>query len=150
MNRWSEVAVTGMGSLYPQAGVMSAGGGRVLSGGRSSGAAALNDAGWVIGSAESPGSASYGILFDCCALPFFPAAINNALQIVGQGSIWQDSVTASLTALVLDSTWQVSGASAINERGQIAAYGVNTATGLRGAIRLDPVASVGSAAARRR
>jgi len=152
MNRWGEVAVTGMGSFgYPQAGVMNAGGGRVLSEGRSSGAAALNDAGWVVGSAESPGFPSYGVLFNCCVVPFYPAAINNSLQIVGGGSIWQDSVTASLTALVLDSTWQVSGASAINERGQIAAYGVNTVTGARGAIRLDPVAPApGPAAARRR
>jgi hypothetical protein len=51
---------------------------------------------------------------------------------------------------VLDSGWTVSNATAVNERGQIAAYGVNSTTGARGAIRLDPVAPTVTAAAERR
>ncbi len=66
------------------------------------------------------------------------------------GELWQDSASASLSSLITDSTWQISNAVAINERGQIAAYGINTSTGQRGVIRLDPVAAATGSPARRR
>jgi hypothetical protein len=120
-------------------------------GGRNTDATALNNAGRAIGIATSLGSSGSGTLFGCCSLTFIPTSLNDSLQVVGEGSIWQDSVTASLTALSVDPAWQISAASAINERGQIAAYGINSVTGKRGAIRLDPVASApGSATVRRR
>ena len=153
MNNRGQVAATGS-SLYPQAVVLTTttvyyfGGG-----GRWSSAVAVNDSGRVIGSAEYVlGLASCGYLFGYGCLWFSPRAISNALQIVGSGGrIWKDGATVGLTALVLDSAWTVSDAFAINERGQIAAYGVNSTTGARGAIRLDPVATaLGSAAGGRR
>jgi hypothetical protein len=101
----------------------------------------------VVGTSEYVmGLQGGGFLFGHGPLPFSPTAINNAQQIVGEGSISQRFDTASLTSLVLDSGWTVSDASAINERGQIAAYGINTATGARGAIRLDPVATARNSA----
>lgn len=115
--------------------------------GRWSYAYALNDARRVVGTDGAWGPC----LFGYGPLPFSPRAINNSSQIVGEGSLWQDGATASLTALGLDSGWTVSNATAVNERGQIAASGVNTATGARGAIRLDPVATAfGAAVGRQR
>ncbi len=65
--------------------------------------------------------------------------------------MWRDSAEATISSRVTDPAWQISGAVAINNRGQIAAYGVNTSTGQRGAVRLDPVpAAPGSPAKRRR
>jgi len=151
MNSRGEVAAT-VSNLYPFAVVLSEGGPRGLGGwGRWSSAAALNDAGWVVGTSEYVmGLQGGGFLFGHGPLPFSPTAINNAQQIVGEGSISQGFDTASLTSLVLDPGWTVSVASAINERGQITAYGYNSTTGARGAIRLDPVATTLSSAAVRR
>ncbi len=121
-------------------------------GGRWSRAYAVNNAGVAVGSAEwVMGHQGGGWLFGTGALPFGPAAINDSGQIVGEGMIGRNGAAATLSALVTDSSWKISGAVAINNRGQIAAYGVNTATGQRGAVRLDPIAGTsGSPPGRRR
>ncbi len=116
-------------------------------------AIAVNDAGWVIGflgiqPLVEP--ALFGHGSPPLHLSFAPAAINNALQVVGEGYLWQDSVAVSLSSLATDSVWQISGAVAINDRGQIAAYGVNSATGQQGAVRLDPIASASGSSTNRR
>lgn len=164
MNNRGEIAVTGMGQYgYSQAGIMGIGGGRIVS---MSAAVALNDADEVIGTCSAhPLPGSSGCASSLGVLPFIPVAINNTPQIVGLGQVWRDTggggeelvpewfvwsggATAGLTSLVTDSSWQVTDVSAISDRGQIAAYGLNTATGQRGAIRLDPVAGTSGSSAK--
>ncbi len=124
----------------------------LFAGRHTAGAVAVNDSGVAVGLGEwIMGIASGGELSGVGPLPFVPTDINNSRQVLGAGSIWQDSAEASLSALVTDSSWRISGAVAINSRGQIAAYGVNTSTGQSGAVRLDPIAGTpGSPPTRRR
>ncbi len=151
MNDRGEVA----GSFFdlgPQAAVLSTVASRGLGGGRESWAVDVNEAGLAVGYMQStPGWGwTGGYLWGMGPIPFTPTAINDSLQIVGGAWMWQDSAEATLSSRVAGGAWQISGAVAINERAQIAAYGVNTATGQRGAVRLDPVPAVSGTRATRR
>ncbi len=154
MNNRGEVTGTG---CWGKAVVLSPTSVRYLtSDGRYSSAWAVNDSGVAIGAAESTVEEWTGFAWPLGVLWFTPADINDSAQIVGSlawapfigdtlfrsdGMLWQDSVWVTLGSVVTDSTWQVWRAVAINNRGQIAGFGVNTATGARGLIRLDPVAT---------
>ncbi|MGB7710777.1 MAG: DUF3466 family protein, partial [Microcoleus sp.] len=78
-------------------------------------------------------------------------AINNKGQVVGLDTttsskglyhpfIWQDGQMADLNSLIpSDSGWLLREVSAINDRGQIAAKGINIATGKSDALILNPI-----------
>ncbi len=78
-------------------------------------------------------------------------AINNKGQVVGLDTttssdglyhpfIWQDGQMADLNSLIpRDSGWLLREVSAINDRGQIAAKGINIATGKSDALLLNPI-----------
>ncbi len=152
MNDKSEVSATS-GEYGWTAVILSPAGPRWIGLGRYSRAVAVNDAGLAVGWSETAAFAGYsgGYLFGVGPLPFYPTAINDSAHVVGGDWMWQDSAEATISSRVTDPTWQISGAVGINNRGQIAAYGVNTSTGQRGAVRLDPVpAAPGSPAKRRR
>jgi hypothetical protein len=154
MNNRGEVAAT-TGGTYSSGAVLSAGAPPrwVGAGGRYSSADVINDAGVVGGWGEYIMGSNWtgGYMSGVGPLPFIPVAINDSTQAVGEGAIWQgrDSATAELSSLVTDSTWHISRAVAINDRGQIAAYGVNIVTGQQGAVRLDPIAHASGSSAKR-
>jgi hypothetical protein len=121
-------------------------------------ATAINDSSTVVGSCPClfapPGARGFVLSAGSLSapagfLPFAPVALSNRPEVVGEGSIWHDGATIMLSSVVADSSWQISGAVAINDRGQIAAYGVNIVTAQQGAVRLDPIPNASGSSAKR-
>jgi probable HAF family extracellular repeat protein len=127
----------------------------------------LNNRGQVVGQSDLPGDATWhaflwekGVMMDLGVLYGLPVSlatsINNEGQVVGFSQdfvsttvafIWQEGVMTDLNTLIpADSPWFLIEALGINDRGQIAGYAFNAATGEVHGVILTPVPSSESSA----
>jgi probable HAF family extracellular repeat protein len=110
----------------------------------------INNRGQVVGQSNLPGDTTHhafrwqdGVMTDLGTLPGIPGSlapsINNKGQVVGFSDdfngntvalLWQDGTMTDLNTLIpADSPWFLLEALGINDRGQIAGYGLLTAKG---------------------
>ncbi len=124
---WQNGTVTDLGTL----------------GGLKSTAAAINNNGQIVGSAETSTGATDGFLYSNGTMTdlgsFTPAAINNNGVMVGGPSIDSGGTVQNLNNLIAaGSPYQIQNATAINDNGQIVANATDTATGQTHALLLTP------------
>ncbi len=127
-----------------------------LAGGWASYGQALNDEGWVVGGATTARGYMHAFLFANGRMQDLGTlgggnsgayGVNSGGQVVGYSNTpdgqssafqWENGVMRDLnTSIAADTGWRLLEASAINERGQIAGFGLFG--GVQRAFRLDPI-----------